>query len=770
MKRTCQPIRRRILIRGLVQGVGFRPFVHRLANELDLRGWVKNTPLGVTIEVEGPAETLERFDARLEPERPSLSTFYSVERSTLAAAGYDDFTIHDSDGDGSIAVPVLPDIATCPECLREILDPSDRRYRYPFTNCTHCGPRFSIVRALPYDRANTTMRGFVMCDRCRAEYEDPRDRRYHAQPNACPECGPQLALWDAGGAARARGDDAIAQAVRCIRRGDVVAVKGLGGFHLLVDANNAEAVERLRRRKHRDEKPLALMAPSLDWVRANCRVSDTEERLLRGPAAPIVLLRRAGDAAVADGVSPRNPFLGVMLPYTPLHHLLLADLGIPVVATSGNISEEPICTDEHAALATLSGIADVFLVHDRPIARHVDDSVARVVAGGELLIRRARGYAPTPIGLGAAAGGDGATILAVGAHQKNVVGLCVDGAVVLGQHIGDLSTSAAYEAMQRSAADLQRLYDTRAVVAARDAHPDYLSTRYAASLGIREVAVQHHVAHVIACAVENDLEGPILGVSWDGTGYGDDGTVWGGEFIEVDTADPASYRRAGHLRTFRLPGGERAVREPRRSAVGALYESLGDDAFERPSEALSAFSENEARAMAALLRGGFNSPVTSSAGRLFDAAASLVGLRQTTSFEGQAAMELEFEAHRSRAARRVLPYRLRRDGTGVWVVDWAGVLDALVALRAGGVSVPDAAAAFHDTLADVVAAVATGLGATRVALTGGCFQNVRLLESALARLEEAGVRAVRHQRVPPNDGGIALGQAAYAAALERETR
>ncbi len=788
MSEQSSAARLKIVIRGAVQGVGFRPFVYRLATELHLRGWVLNSAQGVFIEVEGATEQLEEFLRRLPRERPPRAFIQSLEHSWLDPVGYTAFEIRHSDESGQKSAFILPDIATCPDCLREIFDPHDRRYRYPFTNCTNCGPRFSIIEALPYDRPNTTMKHFAMCRECQAEYENPTDRRFHAQPNACPRCGPHLELWDRQGTVLATHDDALRQAAQAIRSGQIVAVKGLGGFHLVCDARNDQAVQELRRRKHREEKPFALMYPSLELIKAHCEVSDLEERLLTSPEAPIVLLRRqaspgqasldvhlrqppAGEGeqsrrSLAPSVAPRNPYLGIMLPYTPLHHLLMAELGFPVVATSGNLSDEPICTDEHEALEKLNAIADLFLVHNRPIARHVDDSIVRIVGGRELVLRRARGFAPLPIDLSPSpspkgggelpsprrrgAGSDVKTILSVGAHLKNTIALSVGTNVFISQHIGDLETSEAFRAFQRVIADFERLYEAQPSVIAHDLHPDYLSTKYAQQRDLRKVGVQHHWAHVLSCMAENELDGPVLGISWDGTGYGLDGTIWGGEFL---LATRENFRRVAHLRTFRLPGGEQAIREPRRSALGALYELYGDALFTMKELApMRAFSERELEILRTMLQKNLNSPQTSSAGRLFDAVASIVGLRQISRFEGQAAMELEFALHGIETDERY-EFSLSEE-----TLDWGPTLRALLSDVRESVSVGKIAAKFHNTLVEMTVAVARRVGEERVVLTGGCFQNKYLTERAIARLREEGFRVYWHQRIPPNDGGIALGQ------------
>lgn len=753
--------RLRVVVRGAVQGVGFRPFVYRLAGELDLPGWVLNDPQGVYLEVEGPPPALEAFLLRLQAGPPPPAFIQSLEYTQLDPVGYAGFEIRASRRDGPVRALVLPDIATCPACLAEVLDPADRRHLYPFTNCTHCGPRFSIIEALPYDRPRTSMKGFALCPACRAEYENPLDRRFHAQPTACPECGPRLALWDAEGHPLAERHDALLGAVAALRRGDVVAVKGLGGFHLMVRADDDAAVRRLRERKRREAKPLALMAPSLKRAQELCHLDPLEERLLTAPEAPIVLLRRLAEGGgVAPAVAPGHPNLGVMLPCTPLHHLLLRELGDCVVATSGNRSEEPICIDEREAVTRLAGIADLYLVHDRPIVRHVDDSVARVVLGREQLLRRARGYAPLPITLKR----EMPTILATGAQLKNALALAVGRDVFVSQHIGDLENPEAVAALTAAAQDFRRLYDVTPEIVAVDAHPDYASTRLGRALGLPVVAVQHHMAHVAACMAENELEPPLLGVAWDGTGDGEDGTIWGGEFL---VPEGRAFTRVAHLRPFRLPGGEAAVREPRRSALGLLHAAYGAAAAGPAFAGLPPYGSFSAAARGVLwrmLERGINAPVTTSVGRLFDAVAALLDVRQVARYEGEAAIELEFAAARARPLGEPWPFTLRPvAAAGPLVLDWQPLLEALLAERAAGADVPALAGRFHATLAEMIVAVAERVGLKRVALGGGCFQNRVLLEETVRRLTARGFRAYWPQRVPPNDGGIALGQVAVAA-------
>jgi len=758
LKTTDSLLRLRIKVRGAVQGVGFRPFVHHLATDLGCAGWVRNSAQGVCIEVENTKQQLDCFLLRLEKEKPPRSFIQSLESVLLDVVGYRGFEICKSLG-GEKTTLILPDIATCDECLREVFDPANRRYRYPFTNCTHCGPRFSIIEALPYDRPNTTMKAFTLCEDCRAEYKNPRDRRFHAQPNACPRCGPHLELWDSRGKALASHDEALLCTTGALQEGKIVAIKGLGGFHLMTDARNKQAVRRLREAKAREEKPFALMYPSLERVRADCEVSKLEERLLLSPESPIVLLRRRTPSAIAGSVAPDNPYLGVMLPYTPLHYLLMAELGFPIVATSGNVSDEPICIDEHEALERLGGMADLFLVHNRPIARYVDDSITRVLLDRVQVLRRARGYAPLPIELPKAL----PTLLAVGGHLKNTVAISVGTHAFLSQHIGDLETPAAFDSFHDTIACLTQVYDVDPVSVACDAHPGYHSTHYARDTGLPVVPVQHHYGHVLACMAENEIAAPVLGVSWDGTGYGPDGTVWGGEFLKIT---PTAFNRVAHLRTFPLPGSEAAIKEPRRSALGLLYALYGPEIFEKRGLApLDAFSSRERNIAQQALEHVVNAPITSSAGRLFDTVASILGMRQRIRYEGQAAMELEF-ALPSERNNECYDFDLR-ESDGVIVIDWARMVETIVEDAARGVPVATVSLRFHNTLAAIVCAVAQRIGIERVALTGGCFQNAYLTERCVDRLNAAGHRPYWHQRVPPNDGGVSLGQLVAAGRKEK---
>lgn len=729
-------------MRGRVQGVGFRPVVFRLAHELGLRGWVRNDAAGAEVALAGNGEAIAKFRAELPGRLPAAADIQRVEEFPAPENLPAGFEIRISaDAVGARVAGILPDLATCPDCLREIMDPKDRRHRYPFANCTHCGPRFSIMEALPYDRANTTMRGFAMCPACEAEYRDPRNRRFHAQPNACPVCGPKLSWTLADGSVLAAGDEALRAAADALRGGRIVAVKGIGGFHLMVDARDGKAVRRLRERKKRDEKPFALLFPSRESIAAACEVSDAERKWLESQAAPIVLLKkREGAKGLAEEIAPGLPWIGAMLPYAPLHHLLMSGLGFPVVATSGNLTDEPICTDNDEALMRLGGIADFFLMHDRPIARPMDDSVMAVCGGESVMMRRGRGLSPYSMPLPGAPDG----WVAAGAQMKSAVAVTAGGNAVMSPHIGDLDHEGAARLWERSVKDLAGLHGLKPAGAAADLHPGYASTQGASELGVPVVGVQHHHAHIAACMAENGLEGPVLGIAWDGTGLGTDGTVWGGEFLVCTRAE---FRRAAWLRTFPLVGGDAAAREPRRAALGVLRE-MGSD------QPPPGWSNVERSVLDSMLHEGLNVVRTSSAGRLFDAVASLLGICQTMSHEGQAAMRLEAVAGETEA--EAYPFGWRGDA-----LDWAPMVEAM--LR-GGESPAVAAARFHATLVEMMVAAAKREGLRDVCLSGGCFQNRRLRTGAVRRLGEEGFKVWRHRDIPPNDAGICLGQLAVAVA------
>ncbi len=741
-----------VLVEGRVQGVGFRPFVHRLATGLGLAGHVANTPEGVRIEIEGPAGRIDAFLEGLRRDAPPEAVIERLETATRAPRGDRGFRIAASLLEGSGTALPTPDLATCEDCRRELLDPRDRRHRYPFVNCTRCGPRYSIIEALPYDRERTTMRRFTMCRACRAEYEDPESRRFHAEPNACPACGPRLALCDPRGRLLAREEAALQKAVRALGEGRIVAIKGIGGFHLAVDARDGEAVARLRLRKNRPDKPFAVMFADMAALRTACRPSREEERELLDPARPIVLLRRRQGAPIAAEVAPGNPLLGTFLPYSPLHHLLLRDCGFPLVMTSGNRSDEPIVTDEKQAVDRLGDIADLLLVHDRPILRPVEDSVVRVVAGAPVLLRLGRGFAPLAVPLAGAEPG----MLALGGHLKAGIAVTLPERIVLGGHLGDLESAEAREVFGRETKALARLFGISPRLVLHDRHPDYATSHMAGAFGTSALAVQHHLAHIAACMAEHGIAPPVLGVAWDGTGFGGDGTVWGGEFLLVAST---GWRRVARLRRFPLPGGERAVREPRRAAFGLLFTAFGESFVEDTDlPPVAAFTEGERRVLLRMLERGINSPRTSSVGRLFDAVASLCGLCQRASHEGQAASALEWAAGDAEAAAPY-PFPLR-PADGMLELDWQPALEALLAELRAGTPAGRIAARLHAGLAAAVAAVAERFGIAQVVSSGGCFRNAVLLRLTAARLREAGFRPVFHRRVPPDDGGLALGQAA----------
>lgn len=746
-----------------MQGVGFRPFVFRLAKELHVAGSVNNSSAGLFIEAEAAKGSIDTFIIRLFEEKPALSVIVSSEISYLDPVGISDFTILKSDAKEELTALVLPDIAQCEDCRREMNDPKNRRYHYPFINCTNCGPRYSIIQSLPYDRPGTTMKDFALCPDCEREYNDPADRRFHAQPIACPKCGPHVELWNPQGGILSTHDDAIRQTVQLLRDGSIVALKGLGGFQLLVDAGNASAVNELRRRKHRDEKPFALMFASLPQVKQVCSVSKAEEKVLTSTESPIVLLRRkksGPNGSIADSVAPKNPYLGVMLPYTPLHHLVMELFGQPVVATSGNISDEPMCIDERDALTTLAGIADGFLVHNRPIHRTVDDSVVRIAMNREMIMRRARGYAPLPIMTTYSAD---APVLALGGHLKNTIAMQKNSMMIVSQHIGDLETASALESFKKTVNDVGALFGIVPVVVLHDDHPNYASTSHAQSMPMEKESIQHHCAHLSSCMAENELNEPVLGIVWDGTGFGLDGTIWGGEFIEYSGK---GFVRMASLRPFSLPGGDVAIQESIRSAVGLIHEIVGPEVFRHP-QLHKYYDDKEERVILQMMEKGINAPRTTSMGRLFDGVGALIGLRQRAAFEGQTAMEVEFAAAESTTTKEY-PFELISAGT-LLIVDWKEMIVNISNDVRKNLSRNDIARKFHNTLVEIIVAVAKRSHHKKIVLTGGCFQNLLLLENSIRRLSEEGFTPYWHQRIPTNDGGISVGQLYFHHLNRKET-
>jgi hydrogenase maturation protein HypF len=739
------PARRRTRVRvhGTVQGVGFRPYVYRLAGELGLGGYVLNDSHGVLLEVEGSAESIEEFLARLAADAPPLAVVERILAEERDTHGQADFSIRESPSGGTPDAPVTPDTATCADCLRELFDPTDRRFRYPFINCTNCGPRFTIVRGVPYDRPLTTMAGFTMCAACRAEYEDPSDRRFHAQPNACPACGPSLPMLD--------------EAVAAIRDGAIVAVKGIGGYHLACRADDDRAVSALRSRKHREDKPFALMAPSLAVAESLVALDDLGRELITSPGRPILLAPRLAGAPVSAAVAPGATELGVMLPYSPLHHLLLADVGATLVLTSGNVSDEPIAYRDEDALERLEDIADVFLVHDRPIETRTDDSVVRTVPR-PMVLRRSRGYVPAAIPLPAS--GPARPLLACGAELKNTFCLAKGGRAWVSHHIGDLENYETLSSFLEGIEHFQRLFAVEPEVVAHDLHPEYLSTKYALELdGVELVGVQHHHAHLAACLAEHGEPGPAVGAIFDGTGYGLDGTVWGGELL---FGDARSFQRVGSLLPVALPGGERAIKQPWRMACSWLSAAVEDEPRLPPSLA----GRVDPRIWAQVHRltvTGTASPATTSMGRLFDAVAALAGIRSEVNYEGQAAVELEAACDTSE--RGAYPIALSGEPL---VIDPRETIRAVAADVRTGRSPGVIARRFHRTIADATveacARLAAAHGVDVAVLSGGVFQSRLLLESVFTGLAATGVRVLVPERLPANDGGISYGQAAVAAA------
>lgn len=767
--RETGTFRLQLRVRGVVQGVGFRPYVYNLARRHGLGGFVLNSPRGVFIEVEGPRESVEAFVAALPAEAPPLVRIADVERTEIDPAGETDFSIHHSEGGESAFALVPPDICVCEACLADTRDTTNRRFDYPFTNCTNCGPRYSIILDVPYDRPMTTMADFAMCADCRREYENPEDRRFHAQPNACPVCGPRLIFAEPGkpteAAVSAR--SILEHVGDLLRGGGIVAWKGLGGYQLACDARNSAAVEELRRRKRRSEKPFAIMVADLETAEGLCEVTTEERAQLESPERPIVLLRRRRGADLAERVSPGNPATGVMLPCTPMHAMLFRILrerwptAPALVMTSGNISEEPIVIENEEAEERLAGIADAYVHHNRRIHTRVDDSVVRVVAGTPMLVRRARGYAPQPVWLGLGE----AEVLACGAQQKNTLCLTRAGFALPSQHLGDLENFETLRFFEETLERMQRLFHVQPTAAAYDLHPGYLSTQFALRMeGVRRIGVQHHHAHIASCMAEHGLDGRVIGVAWDGTGFGTDGTIWGGEFL---AADLVSFERWARLRPVLLAGGDAGVREPWRVARSYLRDALGAV----PDDAVWAAMAEPARVRVVdrMLAGRVNTIATSSAGRLFDAIASIIGLRHTVSFEGQAAMMLEAAA--ADAWEGAEPYAFAVAETAPAEVDLRPMVGEIVEEVRRGESPARMAARFHATLVAAIAEVCrrmrAALGLDRVCLSGGCFQNARLLEGAVQALRADGFAVYTQRAVPANDGGISLGQAAIACALLR---
>ncbi len=752
-------VRKGIEVSGIVQGVGFRPYVYRLASELHLAGSIANTSAGVTIEVQGSREAVAGFLHRLPAELPPLARMTGLAVRDLPSNHDREFIILASRAGEDARALISPDVAICADCLREMFDPDDRRYRYPFINCTNCGPRFTIVRDIPYDRARTSMAAFAMCPACQREYDDPANRRFHAQPNACWDCGPRPELWDSDGQ-RVECSDPVGKAAALLRAGRIVAVKGLGGFHLAADATHVGAVATLRERKRRVGKPFALMVPDLGAAEEFCTANDVSRALLLGPERPVVLMSKQPNIPIVDDVAPGLHELGVFLPYTPLHHLLFADgRFVALVMTSGNVSEEPIAIDNQEALARLAGLADFFLVHNRDILRRCDDSVVRASGGRVRQLRRSRGYVPVPVFLG----DEMPPVLAVGGELKNTICLTKGRHAFLSQHIGDLENLAAHQFFEEAVEHLQRVLEIEPRVIAYDLHPDYFSTRWAlAQRGIEHIGVQHHHAHIASCMAENHLDGKVIGIALDGTGYGTDGNVWGGEVLVADYRD---FERAAHFAYVPMPGGAAAIQEPWRMAVSYLSHHFGEAFLNFRIPFVERLDRARAEVLMRMMKRGVNSPLTSSCGRLFDAVAALVGIRDCVTYEAQAAIELEM-AIADAQDNTAYPLALVPDGEG-WLIDTRPMFEALIEDLRRGLAPAVISQRFHNGLVEGLARLATILRErtelNRVCLSGGTFQNVYLLEQLRARLVSEGFEVFAHAEVPAGDGGLSLGQALVAA-------
>jgi hydrogenase maturation protein HypF len=749
-------LRRAFELKGVVQGVGFRPFVYGLAKKHSLQGWVKNASAGVYLEVEGHPQSIEQFTQQLSLEAPARSRIESLKFVDLAPGGFGTFEIQESLEEEGQYQLISPDIATCPACREEIFDPRDRRYCYPFTNCTNCGPRFTIIEDIPYDRPKTTMAPFRMCPDCRREYGDPSDRRFHAQPNACPVCGPKLQLVDPEGKSISA-PEPISTAIRLLKEGKILALKGLGGFLLACDAENLSAVETLRRRKHRPDKPLALMLPDFPSVEKHCWVNEEEKRLLQSPESPIVLLSWKEGSSIVRAVAPGQKYLGVMLPYTPLHHLLMKESGMALVMTSGNLSEEPIAKDNDEAFSRLAGIADAFLLHDRGIFVQYDDSVTAVVGGTPSILRRSRGYAPFPVTLPFSL----KPILACGAELKNTFCLTRDRYALVSQHIGDMENLETFTHFQRTLALYRKLFRIQPEIVAYDLHPEYLATKFALQLSIdKKIGIQHHYAHMASCMAENGEAGPVIGLSFDGLGYGPDGTLWGGECL---VGGFGFYHRVSYFEPVPMPGGAAAIQHPWRMALSYLYHFWGEEGLIPSLPFLSSLGDEKVRVVLKQIDQRINSPLTSSCGRLFDAVSALLGLVSSISYEGQAAVALEMIA--DEREKRSYDFLLEEKGEAQ-VIRFQPLFAQILRDLQQGEGKAAISAKFHNTLvkigADVCREIHRRGGPKKVTLSGGVFQNRFLLERMKAALENAGFDVLIHRQVPCNDGGLSLGQAVIA--------
>lgn len=754
-KLLCETKAVDMVITGIVQGVGFRPFVYRLALAHGITGYVKNTPEGVFLHAEGKEDALFAFQESISASPPPVSRITGIQQTPAPCNGYGDFAIHSSREAAKRVALISPDTAVCTDCLKEMFDPEDRRFQYPFINCTNCGPRYTIIEDIPYDRPFTTMDEFTMCDACMEEYNSYENRRFHAQPNACPVCGPKVFLETAKGTP-VHTDDPIGETARILKKGQIVAVKGLGGFHLACDALNTQAVKTLRDRKKRDEKPFALMSYDLDTIKTFARVTDHAEKLLTSVERPVVLVEKKENHLISREVAPGNHYFGVMLPYTPLHYLLLSKGFTALVMTSANLSEEPIVIENNEARERLCGIADFLLLHNREILVRTDDSVIAPFDDKNFMIRRSRGYVPVPVFLSK----KGRMALGVGGHLKNTFCLTKDDRAFLSQHIGDMENAKAEAFFLETVDHLETILEITPEVVAHDMHPDYSTTKYALLRGLPLVPVQHHHAHILSCMAENQVDDPVIGLSFDGTGYGPDNAVWGGE---VMIAEPGGYSRVSHLAYLPLPGASGAVKEPWRMGVSYLFREYGENMWDLPLPFIRHLDREKTRVLVQMMEKGINSPQTSSMGRLFDGVAAILNLRMINAFEGQAAMELEFAAAKDR--ERTYPYPLSPEKGRP--VEISPLIQGVVQDIQEGLPLPVISATFHNTIVRIfsqfVREISRETGIRKVALSGGVFQNKRLITGFLRELSD--MKALTHTLVPPNDGGICLGQ--VRAAMEK---
>lgn len=754
-----------IEINGIVQGVGFRPFIFQLANQHGLKGEVSNTSAGVTIHVEGDDNGVRSFCMDIPRHKPPRSKIIQIKENPDRFRGYHIFSIARSRASGFQTTLISPDIAVCDECLKELLDPNDRRYQYPFINCTNCGPRYTIVDHIPYDRKNTTMRHFNMCRECKTEYENPFDRRFHAQPNACPKCGPHVSLWN-NSENEISSADPIQETAALLKNGAIVAIKGLGGFHLAVNADNNDAVLRLRQKKYREEKPFALMAPNLDAVHGLAHFDDKEKMLLTSIERPIVILKKKDPISISHAVAPGNPYLGIMLPYTPLHYLLFEHGLETLVMTSGNISEEPIAVHNQEAFERLANVADYFLIHNRDINLRCDDAIVKNIANETRVLRRSRGFVPVPILLAH----KGPGILACGADLKNTVCLTKDNYAFMSQHMGDMENYEAFKFFEKTIQHMEQILDIQPEIIACDLHPDYMSSGFARDQSnARVIPIQHHHAHIAACMAENKIHGPVIGLAFDGTGYGEDGAIWGGEIM---ISDLHAFERAAHLQYIPMPGNAMAVRETWRMAISYLYDAFGEKLLELDLPLLTQLDSEKIHITLEMIKKGFNSPLTSSLGRLFDGIASIIGIRNHVTFEGQAAIALEMTAQKAfDANQKISSYPCEWEESDSIIIKPCKIIRGVIKDMNGGKNISLIAAKFHQTLiklfSELCDVIKVKTKHNRVVLSGGVFQNSIMLKGLTESLQKNGFDVFSHKIVPTNDGGISLGQAVVARAIDK---